>query len=73
MLHVDDDVAPDLSDLEDRYGLWLLEPDSDSPLLLTPPEFDVTAGPFVSGEGESRNPCVPRASRDYFHFLQRRQ
>ena len=45
--HPDGESVLFVSDLGDRYGLWLLEPGSEEPQLLTPPEYDVTAGPFV--------------------------
>ncbi|MFK7929523.1 MAG: alpha/beta fold hydrolase, partial [Myxococcota bacterium] len=49
--HPDGEQVLFLSDLEDRYGLWLLGPESSEPRRLTPPEYDVTAGPFVSRQG----------------------
>lgn len=41
-----------LSDLGDRYGLYLLDPGKDSPKLITNERFDVTGPPLVtSGAG----------------------
>lgn len=45
--HPDGEHVVFLSDLEDRYGLWLIGPETPEPRLLTPPGFDVTAGPYA--------------------------
>ncbi|MEM7308770.1 MAG: prolyl oligopeptidase family serine peptidase [Planctomycetota bacterium] len=49
--HADGEGVLFVSDRGDRYGLWLLAPGSDEPRLLTPPAYDVTAGPFVARGG----------------------
>ena len=49
--HTDGKSVLFVSDREDRYGLWLLGPESGEPRLLTPPEYDVTRGPFVPRAG----------------------
>ncbi|MEO0653059.1 MAG: prolyl oligopeptidase family serine peptidase, partial [Planctomycetota bacterium] len=45
--HPDGEHVLLLSDRADRYGLYLVGPDLAAPQRLTPPEFDVTGGPFV--------------------------
>jgi dipeptidyl-peptidase 4 len=46
--HPDGESVVFLSDLEDHYALYRIAPGDTEPRRLTPPEFDVTAGPFVS-------------------------
>ena len=49
--HPDGEHVVFRSDLNDRYGLYLIGPQSPAPRLLTPPDFDVTAGPFFDDAG----------------------
>jgi dipeptidyl-peptidase-4 len=42
-----------LSDLGDRYGLYVLNSGSDSPRLLTSEQFDVTAPPAIVGRAQA--------------------
>lgn len=46
--HPDGESVVFVSDRTDRYGLWMITPGDDEPRLLTPPDFDVTSGPYVS-------------------------
>jgi dipeptidyl-peptidase-4 len=47
--HSDGQRVVFLSDLKDRYGLYLLTPGEKTPILLTNKSFDVTGAPFISG------------------------
>ena len=46
--HSDGERVVFLSDLNDRYGLYLLTPGEDSPNLLTNKSFDVTGAPLIN-------------------------
>ena len=46
--HSDGERVVFLSDLNDRYGLYLLTPGEDSPYLLTSKSFDVTSAPLIN-------------------------
>ena len=46
--HSDGERVVFLSDLNDRYGLYLLTPGKENPTLLTNKSFDVTGAPLIS-------------------------
>ena len=46
--HSDGERVVFLSDLNDRYGLYLLTPGKENPILLTNKSFDVTGAPLIS-------------------------
>jgi dipeptidyl-peptidase-4 len=49
--HPDGERVVFLSDLADRYGLYLLTPGDDTPERLTNEDFDVTGAPLFADEG----------------------
>ncbi|MHC4375758.1 MAG: prolyl oligopeptidase family serine peptidase [Planctomycetota bacterium] len=51
--HPDGEHVVFLSDLNDRYGLYLVGPGAPWPRPLTPPEYDVTAGPLFGATGDT--------------------
>ena len=49
--HPDGEHVLFLSDRGERYGLWRVGPEAGQPQRLTPPNYDVTAGPLVALAG----------------------